>query len=60
VSIAFGQNLQNSLHRAGNSPRRASNFSLLRQRKVTKREALNRTPSGCWEGSRAKTLARGL
>ncbi len=31
--------------RAGSPPRRAGNFSLLRQRKVTKREALNRTPA---------------
>ena len=31
------------VHRAGNPPRRAGNFSLLRQRKVTNREALNRT-----------------
>jgi hypothetical protein len=30
---------------AGSPPRRAGNFSLLRQRKVTKREALNRTPA---------------
>ena len=39
----FGDEPFDSVHRAGNSPRQASNFSLLRQRKVTKREALNRT-----------------
>jgi hypothetical protein len=26
----------------------AGNFLLLRQKKVTKEEALNRTPTGCW------------
>ena len=31
------------VHRAGNPPRRAGNFLLLRQKKVTKEEALNRT-----------------
>jgi hypothetical protein len=60
VSIAFGQNLQDSLHRAGNSPRRASNFSLLRQRKVTKREALNRKSPLAYDGHRAKTNAQSL
>jgi hypothetical protein len=41
---AFALSLCRSVHRAGNSPRRASNFLLLRQKKVTKEEALNRTP----------------
>jgi hypothetical protein len=35
-----------SVHRAGIPPRRAGNFLLSRQKKVTKEEALNRTPLG--------------
>ena len=38
--FALATNLCNSLHRAGIPPRRAGNFSLSRQRKVTKRGAL--------------------
>ena len=58
--VAFAESLCSSVHRAGNSPRRASNFSLLRQRKVTKREALNRTSPLACEGRRAKTGALSL
>jgi hypothetical protein len=48
------------VHRAGNSPRRASNFLLLRQKKVTKEEALNRkSPLAC-DVHRAKTHAHRL
>ncbi|WP_457423722.1 hypothetical protein [Roseateles sp. P5_E7] len=35
-----------SLHRAGSPPRRAGNFLLRRQKKVTKEEALNPHSSG--------------
>jgi hypothetical protein len=57
---AFAKSLCSSVHRAGSSPRRASNFLLLRQKKVTKEEALNRkSPLAC-EGHRAKTNARSL
>jgi hypothetical protein len=60
LSVAMARCRCNSMHRAGNSPRRASNFSLLRQRKVTKREALNRkSPLAC-DGHRAKTNAQSL
>ncbi len=38
--VALAKSLCNSLHRAGIPPRRAGNFSLSRQRKVTKRGAL--------------------
>ena len=58
ASVALAENLCHSLHRAGSPPRRAGNFSLLRQRKVTKREALNRTSRETCEGRRAKTGAR--
>jgi len=48
------------VHRAGSPPRRAGNFLLLRQKKVTKEEALNRkSPLAC-DGHRAKTGARSL
>jgi hypothetical protein len=57
---AFAESLRHSVHRAGNSPRRASNFLLLRQKKVTKEEALNRkSPLAC-DGHRAKTSARSV
>jgi hypothetical protein len=58
--MAFARSLSRSVHRAGSSPRRASNFSLLRQRKVTKREALNRKSPLAAEGHRAKTTAQSL
>ena len=58
--IAFAQSLCHSKHRAGISPRRASNFSLLRQRKVTKREALNRKSPLAGHRHRAETAARVL
>ncbi|WP_277596202.1 hypothetical protein, partial [Roseateles puraquae] len=57
---AFAGSLCRSVHRAGSSPRRASNFLLLRQKKVTKEEALNRkSPLAC-DGHRAKTNAQSL
>jgi hypothetical protein len=43
--VAFATSLSTRCRVAGSPPRRAGNFSLLRQRKVTKREALNRTPA---------------
>ena len=43
--VALGGNLSTRCRVAGNPPRRAGNFSLTRQRKVTKRGALNRTPA---------------
>ena len=41
---------------AGSPPRRAGNFLLRRQKKVTKEEALNRTRAGRRHQRRAKTL----
>jgi hypothetical protein len=40
---------------AGSPPRRAGNFLLQGQKKVTKEEALNRTPAPCRPQQRAKT-----
>jgi hypothetical protein len=58
--VALAASLRGSLHRAGSSPRRASNFSLSRQKKVTKEEALNRKSPLAGEGHRAKTAAQSL
>jgi hypothetical protein len=52
-SVCLCEQSFNPVHRAGSPPRRAGNFSLLRQRKVTKREAL--TASRLWP---AKDIAR--
>jgi hypothetical protein len=48
------------VHRAGNPPRQAGNFLLLRQKKVTKEEALNRKSPLAGDGHRAKTTSRSL
>ena len=52
---AFALSLSHSVHRAGSPPRRAGNFLLLRQKKVTKEEALNRKSPRACDGQHAKT-----
>ncbi len=59
-SVALAESLSTRCTAAGIRPAMAGNFSLLRQRKVTKREALNRTSPRAFDGHRAKTSAQRL